>query len=157
MKGPGWCQDEVAWTHRRSFAIDCGVCAAAFNDETNGGRCMTMRRSYFSREDQLDSRIETLRNLGNPAKPWICQNQNSSRCLFCGNQAACFQKQRTDVVGVIPKYGKARGLGFHRKELSQSLPERRCVLLFESGVKLPQCCCRFRFDVKARRGIHVFA
>src|SRR5215831_422896 len=51
VKGPGWCQDEIAGMHCGAFTVDSCVTAIAFDDETQGRRSMTVGRSIFSGQD----------------------------------------------------------------------------------------------------------
>src|SRR5262249_25108710 len=82
MKSPGRREDEIARPHRRALAVNRGVRALAFDDKPDSGSRVAVGGSDFARKDQLNSCVQALGDLRNPAKSGIFQHKDAADGFF---------------------------------------------------------------------------
>ncbi|MNI69644.1 hypothetical protein D3C73_1254070 [compost metagenome] len=101
--------------HGGALAVDGGVGATAFDDEAQGRLRVAVAGRHFAGQDQLQARVQALRDAGLARQAGVFQDQHAPHGFLGGDQRA----GRHDVVAhivVLPDGGYAArgGLAGHQ-------------------------------------------
>ena len=134
VPGHRWGDDEITLVHDGLFAVDGGVCAAAFQHEAQGGLGVAVGGRHFTGEHQLDAGVEVRGDAGLAAQARIFQHQNTALGFLGGDQTARLHHGGADV-GEAPGGRAAWAARFRRDKVGERGPERGEVLLADLVVE----------------------
>ena len=95
-------ENEVARVHHRPLPFDRRVGAGPLHDEAEGGGGVTMGRSHFAGQNQLEAGIQALCDAGLSAQARVLEHEHAALGFLCRQQAAGLEKQGPQLV--IPPY-----------------------------------------------------
>jgi hypothetical protein len=120
--------------HRRSFAVDRGVRAVAFEHEAQGALRMAMGRRDLARQHELDPGVEIGGDLRLAAQAGILEDEHAALGLLGGDQSARLDHRRANLRERPGRRLAAAGrLG--RDQPGERRPQRRHVLLADALVE----------------------
>src|SRR5215472_2746806 len=120
--------------HRGSFPIHGRVGADSLDHETQRRLSMAVTGGDFSWQDELEPRVERVRDRRAPSQPRIFQHQHASLGLLGADDVPRFEEVGADGV-VAPEGRYARRARAPRHELAQYLPQRGQVFPADAVVK----------------------
>ena len=143
MPGPARRDDEVAGFHLRALAVYCRERAVPLNDEAQRALRMAVAGRDFARHDDLQARIERLRDARLPAQPGVFQNQHPPHGFFGRDQPARLHQVGMHV-SVLPQCRMAGRGGRGRHQCMQHFPQRRHAVRGDGVVEVFAGCggCR---------------
>ena len=131
---PAGCDDEVARVHLSSLTIDRCVGTAAFHHKTQRALSVPMAWGHFTRQDDLQTSVERLRDAGLAFEGWVFKYQNPAHSFFSCYQLARLHKVRSNVT-VPPVSWHARSVGGSWHQGVQNLPQRAHAALAYCFIK----------------------
>ena len=140
MPGPARCDDEVAWFHLCTLAINRRVRTMAFHHKTQRALGVAVAGCNFARHDDLQARVQRLGDARLAGEARVFKNQHPAHRLFSADELAGLHQVGADVA-VFPVRWMARRVGRRWHQCVQHFPQRTHAVLGNRGVKLLSSRC----------------